>query len=231
MTCHNTRNGLHNDDNPPESYEAPHTPSQADVLMGENAYFVSPSQRSPHSLLADTCVTCHMDDSPPPAEYAASGSSNHAFTASLTICSDCHSDSLNAAALQAGTQAKLDSLSAAISSYLIANLPANVTVVVNGSSLNIAASNIVSAAPTEIHGQEGFTLTLSSPVTVAGASVSSVQTDVSDITSGSNAVFAADSVLVKANWNYDLLTGDGSLGIHNPSWETQVIDATLAALQ
>ena len=55
--------------------------------------------------------------------------------------------------------------------------------------------------------------------------------NLSAITAGSNAVFAADSTLVKASWNYDLLNGDGSFGIHNPSWETQVIDATLAALQ
>ena len=40
ITCHNTRNGIHNGTVDPTSYQAPHTAAQGDVLMGENAYFV-----------------------------------------------------------------------------------------------------------------------------------------------------------------------------------------------
>ena len=50
MTCHNTRNGAHNDSNPPTSYSAPHVAAQTDTLMGQNFYFVTPGQRG-RSLL------------------------------------------------------------------------------------------------------------------------------------------------------------------------------------
>ena len=71
ITCHNTRNGLHNDDvGLPTNYSAPHTPAQGDVLMGQNAYFVAIGDRSPHSFIADTCTTCHMELTPPPAEFS-----------------------------------------------------------------------------------------------------------------------------------------------------------------
>ena len=108
MTCHNTRNQLHNVDAPPTSYSGPHYSSQADILMGENAYFVSVGARSPHSYLTDTCVTCHMEASPPPPEYSNAGAgTNHSFKASLTMCAECHSKTLNAEALQAGVEEKI----------------------------------------------------------------------------------------------------------------------------
>jgi hypothetical protein len=91
IVCHNTRNGLHEDPFTPTSYTAPHTSAQGDVLMGRNAYFVTPGARAPHSLITDTCVTCHLRLTPPPADlsYAGAGT-NHAFRASRAICAECH---------------------------------------------------------------------------------------------------------------------------------------------
>ena len=67
MTCHNSRNSERNDAAMPVTDDrVPHTASQTDVLMRENAYFVSVGQRSSHSLIEDTCTTCHMELSPPP---------------------------------------------------------------------------------------------------------------------------------------------------------------------
>ena len=78
ITCHNSRNGgsgttvgLHEDGDPIfgtfTSYASPHEAAQGDVLMGRNAYFFGSGQigqRSKHSLLADACVTCHLEKTP-----------------------------------------------------------------------------------------------------------------------------------------------------------------------
>ncbi|MBI4188353.1 MAG: carboxypeptidase regulatory-like domain-containing protein, partial [Chloroflexi bacterium] len=127
MTCHNTRNAVHNIDAPPTSYSAPHTAAQADVIMGENAYFVSVPQRSPHSLIENTCVTCHMEATPPPPDYNQSGT-NHTFRASTAICATCHSSTLNAEALMVGTEAKIHKLADAMSTYLLSKIQTKVTV-------------------------------------------------------------------------------------------------------
>ena len=101
ITCHNTRNAVHGDEIAIASYSAPHTAAQGDVLMGQNAYFAE-SIRSPHASLVDTCVTCHMESTPPPAEFSYQGSgTNHSFKASITICATCHSDAFNGKAFQA----------------------------------------------------------------------------------------------------------------------------------
>ena len=57
------------------------------MLLGENAYFVNTPERSPHSYVKDTCVTCHMEATPPPPEFSFEGTgTNHSFAASLAIC-------------------------------------------------------------------------------------------------------------------------------------------------
>lgn len=104
MVCHNSRRGLRNDDlTPSDPDRAPHGPTQADVLMGQNAYFVDlgdidgdlgypPGLPGAHASLADTCATCHMEKSPPPPALSnAGGGTNHTMYASREICSECHS--------------------------------------------------------------------------------------------------------------------------------------------
>jgi len=102
-------------------YSAPHEACQGDVLMGHNAYFYGGpedthnglkalpaqlGQRSRHSLLADACVTCHLEKAPPdptlgyPANIAGAGT-NHTFNIVSNplvpaedqinnLCSQCH---------------------------------------------------------------------------------------------------------------------------------------------
>jgi hypothetical protein len=91
ITCHNTRNGAHNDNIALASYSGPHAPSQGDALMGQNFYFVTPGKRGGHSYITDTCTTCHMVLSDPPAEYSYQKSgTNHSFKADPGMCSNCH---------------------------------------------------------------------------------------------------------------------------------------------
>ncbi|MBI4284268.1 MAG: carboxypeptidase regulatory-like domain-containing protein [Chloroflexi bacterium] len=255
MTCHNTRNDVHNVDAPPTSYSAPHVAAQADVLMGENAYFVGTSQRSPHSYIKDTCVTCHMEETPPPAEFSYQQSgTNHSFSASTEICESCHSDALKAEAMQVGTEDKLEKLGVQMSTYLLKKIPAKVTVKdytahdYKGVSVDflsdgaeITKDNIAAMEPTEPHGQQGFIIKFKNPVTftykptnVEAHTVSLTEAEVrlGDITTdGTTTVVAATDNLVKAGWNYFLIHGDSSKGIHNPAFVNAVLDASIAVLK
>jgi len=42
---------------------------------------------------------------------------------------------------------------------------------------------------------------------------------------------ATDSAVAKASWNWQLLSNDGSRGLHNPDFFQDVIVNTMAALQ
>ncbi|OGO32372.1 MAG: hypothetical protein A2Z29_02130, partial [Chloroflexi bacterium RBG_16_56_11] len=255
MTCHNTRNALHNIDAPPTSYSAPHVAAQADVLMGENAYLVAPSQRSPHSYVKDTCVTCHMESTPPPAEFSYNLSgTNHSFAASIEICADCHSSAFNGEALQIGVEDKLEELGEEMAAYLLGKLPASVTVKdytphafggknydVKSNAVVIEKTNIASLAPTEPHGQQGFLFTLTNPVNVtyapAGETVHTITVTVLEVqlgdvtTDGTTKVIAATDPFVQVGWNYFLIHGDNSKGVHNPAFVNEVLDASLEALK
>ncbi|MBI2979907.1 MAG: carboxypeptidase regulatory-like domain-containing protein [Chloroflexi bacterium] len=253
ITCHNTRNALHNIDAPPTSYSAPHTAAQADVLMGENAYFVTVPQRSPHSYVKDTCVTCHMEATPPPPEYNQSGT-NHTFKASTAICATCHTSTFNAKALEIGTEDKMHKLAEKMGAYLLSKIPAKITVKdytphdyagksydVLSDAIEISKDNIVAVEPTEPHGQQGFIIKFKTPVTFTykptgesshTVSLAEAEVRLGDITKdGTAALIPTTDALVKVGWNYFLLHGDGSEGIHNPAFVNAVIDASIAALR
>jgi hypothetical protein len=90
----------------------------------------------------------------------------------------------------------------------------------------------------EIHGQAGFILHMPANITVnlvdtAGAPKGSTTT--ADLyvqagnlknATGTTTLFAANSDYMRALWNYYLLHGDASKGIHNPKFFTAVIGAT-----
>ena len=255
MTCHNTRNGPHNDAKPPTSHSAPHVAAQADVLMGENAYFVAEGQRSSHANLQDTCTTCHMAETPPPAElsYQLSGT-NHTFEASSKICASCHSDAFDGTALQAGYEEKLHKLAEEMGEYLLNKMPAEITIKdytpheyagksydMASDAVVVAEANIASAEPTEPHGQQGFILKFKSSVTFTyspkGEQPHTVELSEAEVqlrhitTDGETLVIPVGDVLVKVGWNYFLIHGDGSEGVHNPAFTNEVLDASMEALK
>ena len=120
---------------------------------------------------------------------------------------------------------------------------------------------LLAAAPTAvvfrsaIHGTTSFTLTLAAPVSVAWTATASapavtetlsqLDCQISGITiTGQTAppvpptttgaplpAIATDSVVAKASWNLQLLSNDGSRGLHNPSFFQNVVVKTLEALQ
>jgi hypothetical protein len=123
------------------------------------------------------------------------------------------------------------------------------------------ANVLLTAAPTAvtlrtaIHGATSFTLTLAAPVDVTWVAAASAQAStetlsqidcqISGLTiTGQTAppvppaltgapvpAIAADSVVAEASWNLQLLSNDGSKGLHNPSFFQNVVAKTLEALQ
>ena len=50
-------------------------------------------------------------------------------------------------------------------------------------------------------------------------------------TDGKAALIETSDPLVKAGWNYFLIHGDGSEGIHNPAFVMDILRATMDALK
>ena len=250
MTCHNSRRGG------PESNDrsggrAPHGPAQADILMGQNAWFVA-ADRSPHSFLADTCTTCHMNKTDPPAAYSNNLSgTNHTFSASFDICADCHGE-LGGDAFEAGFEQQIDDLAMGLGSGIAGaiNDAGSVWVAAAmesgtgasssaGFAVDTAANPVVGVEVTSYHGRLALLVTLTDPVSVtwAVAGGGTAVRPASEFTfevrrllaaDGGAQFFADDSNAVRGAWNLSLIRNDGSKGAHNPGYVAAMIDATLA---
>jgi ribosomal protein L31 len=210
--------------------------AQADVLMGQNAYFVSVGERSPHSYIEDSCTNCHMQLTDPPADFSYNlGGTNHSFEAGLDICSSCHGV-FDGGSLQEATHSQLEELKAAIEQALVNEIKAQTaagnTVTLKGfgpadSDVDISDGNTVTAVEfTEYHGRLAMDITLNF-TTYEGVRLASDTA----VNGGTLLDSAAGQLIAKAGWNYFLLHGDGSEGIHNPSFTLNVINASLDALQ
>jgi cytochrome c553 len=225
MTCHNTRNGAITWNAPdPRRYTAPHTAAQADVIMGKNAFFVPPAEApiSPHaSFIGDACVTCHV----------RFNRESHTFKASTTVCTRCHGADMNAARVQGGIKTLLHEVEAAIGGRVLAARD-RIAVIRNWDpqtdkytdNFRFEAAQVTAVEPAEIHGQQGFKFTLR-----GGAAWHSQLGDVKD--AAGRPVFATSDPIVRAGWNYFLIEGDDSFGVHNPRFARAVLLATLDALK
>ena len=247
MTCHNSRNGEHNDAAMPVADDrVPHTAAQADVLMGENAYFVSVGQRSPHSLIEDTCTKCHMVLSPAPPEFSrkppADGSgTNHEFGASSEICTSCHGAFTGGTlddAVHGGLEELKLAMEVAITKEVAAQTSTGNTVVLKAmgpdeSDVNISNGSVVTAVESaESHGRQAMNITVDGVVYEHVRLAS--DTDVVDSAGNSvGTLLASDAgqIIAKAGWNYFLIEGDGSEGVHNPSFTLEVVRASVDALK
>ncbi|KKN12289.1 hypothetical protein LCGC14_1018010, partial [marine sediment metagenome] len=243
MTCHNSRNSERNDVAMPVTDDrVPHTAAQTDVLMGENAYFVSVGQRSPHSLIEDTCTGCHMVLSPPPAEFSRQGAgTNHSFEASSDICASCHGVFTGGTlddAVHGGLEELKVAIEEAIAKEIVAQTSAGKTVTLvkmgpDESDVNIVGDSQVTGVEfLETHGR------LAMNIAVDGTVYEHVRlardTEVTDPDGKVVGTFIASDagqVIAKAGWNYFLIEGDGSEGVHNPSFTLQVVSASVDALK
>jgi hypothetical protein len=242
MTCHNSRNGERNDAAQPVADDrAPHTASQADVLMGQNAYFVSVGERSKHSLITDTCSHCHLELSPPPAEYSYNlAGTNHSFEATAKVCTECHGV-YDGGTLHDAVSAELEVLKHAIEEAIMAEIVAqteqgNAVILVgmaeDESDVAITDGSTVTAVELiESHGRAAMDLTVGD-VTYehirlgSDTAIGAVGEDAPSLVSSE-----AGQLIAKACWNFFLIEGDGSHGVHNPAFTFDVIKASLDALK
>ncbi|HEY6909339.1 MAG TPA: hypothetical protein VI356_08220 [Myxococcales bacterium] len=257
FVCHNSRNGARGDQlngtyyssdlpgaKPATSIGAPHEASQGDVVAGRNAFFVSPSNPSAHLAVKDSCVGCHMKTFP---AGLTGTNTNHTWRIDATSCGKCHGSAttpVDGEALQAefddAAQELLGAMSARALSELAAALNSESGLYYKGSARTVP---IPAPATAEfVTGRlVGFNLTFSKPIedpnkasgtttTLAGNSNAGLGNFYTDAAATTKAFDVKNGVTAKANWNYSLVTLDGSRGIHNPTFAFEVLSATTAAV-
>jgi hypothetical protein len=255
MTCHNTRRGLRNDNEPlTDPTRAPHGGVQTDLLMGQNAYFIdlgpngpmgyppglpgshaNTAERFPEERnLTDTCATCHMVKTPPPDILSYNqGGTNHTFFASPDICSQCHTFAIEA--VQEPISQRLGMLKEEVEAAILALIE---QLIADGNTIDLdGEATITDAADTDIagidftesRGRQAITVTFADTTSVGPVGMNSVDVlDSSSVVLGQLYDFA-DETLPKAGWNYHLVATDKSLGVHNFFFALQVLDNSLAA--
>lgn len=225
MTCHNTRNGAITWNAPdPRRYTAPHTAAQADVLMGKNAFFVPPAEAtiSPHAtFIGDACVTCHV----------RFNKESHTFKAPPGVCIRCHGADVTAARVKSSIETLLHEVEKAVAARVMAAKD-RIAVIRNWDpqtdrytdNFKVDPAQIVSVNLVEIHGQQGLKFNLRT-----GGAWYSQLGSVAD--AAGKPVFATSDPIVRAGWNFFLIEGDDSFGVHNPRFARTVLLATLDALK
>ena len=236
MTCHNGRRGLRNDKTftVADSTRAPHLGPQTDVLVGQNLYFVSTAEKGFHSLIQDSCVTCHMESTTPVAALSYNGGgTNHAFFASKTICSKCH-DKITAESVQKPVEEKMEALKTQIETAILLSMKTQLRL---GNAIDIggvktirSATDITSVELIESHGRQGIAATLADKTVIPDISLQAVKV----IRPGGSTVelyAVTDPAVAKAGWNYFAIHADGSHGVHNPGFVNSALDVALFAVK
>jgi hypothetical protein len=254
MQCHNSRRGQRNDENwattsTSDPDRAPHLGTQADVVMGQNAYFVETGFRGSHGFIDDTCVKCHMSLTDPPEELSYQrGGTNHTFEASTDICGECHG-AFTVDNVQEITERTSEVLHETIVEALYLEIGraiagGNVVVVTGYATADEQGSltrTITSMADvgtvefSETHGRQAM------EISVGGVMVYHVQlnsgTDIrpssapTTNTGNSLCETTGGKIIARAGWNYLLFHADGSHGVHNPRFVGLALEGAITALQ
>lgn len=235
MTCHNGRRGLRNDSNfnIADATRAPHVGPQADVLMGQNMYFVPVGNRSFHSMIEDSCVACHMQSTEAPSQlYSPEVGTNHTFFANPEICTKCHS-SITLESVQAPFETKMEALKHEIETSIKYVMQAQIR---GGNQIDVGGTKIKSAADIssiefiESHGRQGVNVKLSTGALISDISLASVKV-VRPAGTPVELYSVADPALGKAGWNYFMTHSDKSKGVHNPGFVNAALDVSLYAVR
>ncbi|MFO1050768.1 MAG: carboxypeptidase regulatory-like domain-containing protein [Planctomycetota bacterium] len=250
IVCHNTRRGEADAVVTTTPDQVPHRGAQGDVLLGQNAFFVD-NVRGPHSLIEDTCTSCHVERTPPPADLSYQlGGTNHTFAASPTICADCHGE-FTAESVKGNTEHGLVDLASRISTALAAEIRFHVAagrdVRVTGTDAGGAALTVVIGSTStlgpitlaESHGRGAMNIDIDNGAGVIHVYGVRLNTDVTLLTDGTadgkllanNYAAASAGVIARANWNYYMIENDSSGGIHNPGWVMAIFANTVRELR
>ncbi|OFX27805.1 MAG: hypothetical protein A2Z07_06895 [Armatimonadetes bacterium RBG_16_67_12] len=225
MLCHNSRNGaiVWNQEDP-RRYTAPHTASQADVIMGKNVFFVDYGNNfiSPHAtFIGDSCVACHFRMSKAP----------HTFKVEVTVCSRCHGPDMTASRVQGPTKTLIHELEAALGAKILASKDRirslrawDAKVYAFTETVTLDPATITSLHLIEVAGQQGVEFTLSGG--------RKIQTQIGELRDAAGRpTFATSDPIVRAGWNFWLVEGDDSWGVHNPRFVRQGVLNSLDALK
>lgn len=241
MTCHNSRAGvLHNDNTwdtltDSEKTGSPHHGVQADLIMGQNVYFVQPGIRGKHSLIEDVCVTCHMNKTQPPdiLSYNQTGT-NHTFAADPNICAECHgAGGVTADTVQTVITAYLDLLQEGLSDSYKAlmedHYPVNI-----GSTCGVAdATNPIVDVNWAFSRGVRLGITLQDGASCTNVQASGITVD--DGMPAAQSLVALTLVtdngnLVKAGWNWSIFSEDEGKGVHNPDLSLRALQGAISAV-
>jgi cytochrome c2 len=231
ITCHNSRRGLHNDTTRPKMNDrAPHETAQADVLMGENFFFVKTGTPGGHAALPGLCVNCHMNVSAANKKLATT---DHTFHASFDDCKSCHDpkDPMTGPKLKETVKAKRDSLQKKIEAALTAFVQAgmakgNIRMVNRAKNpeeknyTTFTKGSIGNGALAYDHGRQALKIKVENEETLA---------QLAQLEGGGIALpdSVEGQVILRAGWNLFMLDHDHSNGAHNPKLVTDALDATL----
>ena len=235
MLCHNGRRGLRDDAHftVGDAARAPHVGPQADILMGQNLYFAKVGTPGFHGQLQDSCVTCHMEKTPPPSALSLPGvGTNHTFFASSSICSSCHTE-ITAEAVQGAVETKLTSLKGAIETSLKnviqTQLRLGNAIDVGGVKTLKSASEVAAVAFGDSHGSQGIAVTLSNGTTINTTAMTAIKV-VRPAGAAVPLYSVADPAIAKAGWNLLMVENDKSKGVHNPAFVNSALDVSLFAV-
>jgi hypothetical protein len=236
MTCHNGRRDLRDDQhfNVADLSRAPHVGPQADVLMGQNMFFTKVGTRGFHAMIEDSCVTCHMEKTPPPDALSyQQGGTNHTFYASPDICTKCHSN-ITAQSVQGPVEAKMESLKTemegAIKTIMQTQMRLGNRIDLGGKKTLRAAFEVGSVEFIESHGRQGINVTLSDGTPVTDLALNAVKV-VRPAGTPVELYAVADPAIAKAGWNYMMVESDKSKGVHNPAFVNSALDISLFAVK
>jgi formate-dependent nitrite reductase cytochrome c552 subunit len=230
IICHSTGSGPHNDSaiSVVKSDIAPHA-AQADVLSGQNAFFVETGKNKSHSRIEDACIWCHMKPVPKKSNVGyPRGGVNHTFKTSSGLCFRCHKE-FEGEELMVSMERDMENLKSAIQNAVLSEIKRKPNVkliraVDNTKDVVLKFPDIRGIELVEFRGDLAVAVT-------AGRSIYEVP--LSRINPGNAPLVPTPNgqVIAKAAWNYFLLRSDSSRGAHNPQFVSDVLESTMTKLK
>jgi hypothetical protein len=228
IICHNSRRGLRNDKSKPVADKrAPHEASSADVVYGQNFYFVPNGEVKPHADVDDSCVSCHVS-----AEYKGGG---HTFKASWDSCKDCHEE-IDGQAEKKASMAAREALKAAIeaavtkaaqaasdsSGFAFKHVAEDETE--DKEYTEVKKGKITGVNARYFHGQQSYDLMVNGKKYLTIIDLMKCQgLDLLKTEQG--------QTITKAGWNLYMIDHDRSHGAHNSRYVQAAVKASVAALE
>jgi formate-dependent nitrite reductase cytochrome c552 subunit len=231
VTCHSTVGGPRNDSIIPRLNSAfmPHA-TQADVLFGQNAFFIEPGAYKSHTRIEDTCIWCHVKPVPKPSESGyPRGGVNHSFRAGVGLCSECHKG-FDRDELMDATNGDMEILKKELEEAIKTEMVVRGGIRLAGRSKSEAETTLSANTIREVSLME---MAKEMGVEITTTTSNSYKVSLADIKEGDTLLMetATGQLILKAAWNYFLVKNDGSSGVHNPRYVSEVLAATIGRLR